>query len=193
MLNSEEGCIRYLMREMDPAEEIEFERAMMKDQNLLIEVESLRKTYQKLGKLPLTTPPQNLVDEITNNAVGEQRKRINKNNKFLQTLTKAVASIAAAVLVISVGTHFYGATSAEENNQPGTVEATSQSSVANTISQPWVDRNEVIEFAGTSVQNQNTTEVENDRLESFEKLRLVNSETGFSPPNRKVVLTSTSN
>lgn len=187
MLNSEEGCIRYLMREMDPAEEIEFERAMMKDQNLLIEVESLRKTYQKLGKLPLQHPPKNLVDEITKNAVNEQRSRVDRNKNLLINLSKAVASVAAAVLVISMGTYFYGNSSGvQEIEQIGTPATTE-------IAQPWVDRNEVIEFAGTSVQNQNTTEVENERIQSFEKLRLVNSETGFSPPNRKVVLTSTSN
>ena len=57
MINNDEGCIRYLMQEMDPAEEIEFEREMLKNQDLLIEVESLRRTDKKLGKLPLINPP----------------------------------------------------------------------------------------------------------------------------------------
>ena len=47
---NDDGCIRYLMKEMDPSEEIEFEREMMKDEDLLIEVETLRKSFQKLGK-----------------------------------------------------------------------------------------------------------------------------------------------
>lgn len=188
MLNSEEGCIRYLMREMDPAEVIEFEREMLKDENLLIEVESLRRTYQKLGKIPLISPPQLLVDEVTAKAIKQQKERINGNKNRFILLTKAVASVAAAVLVVSVGTYFYGA-SIESNSVDNTQEVGLTPNAV--IAQPWVDRNEVIEFAGTSAQNQNTSDVENERIQSFDKLRLVNSQTGFSPPNRKVILTST--
>ncbi len=188
MLNSEEGCIRYLMREMDPAEEIEFEREMLNDENLLIEVESLRRTYQKLGQLPLKTPPKSIIDEITKEAVKQQRSRVDGSKNLVLTFSKAVASVAAAVLVVATGAYFYGHNDVNSVATPQTnIEQSAQ------IAQPWVDRNEVIEFAGTSVQNENTTEVENERIQSFDKLRLVNSETGFSPPNRKVVLTSTSN
>ncbi|MBO6792443.1 MAG: hypothetical protein JJ895_00940 [Balneolaceae bacterium] len=188
MLNSEEGCIRYLMREMDPAEEIEFEREMLNDENLLIEVESLRRTYQKLGQLPLKTPPKSIVDEITKEAVKQQRSRVDGNKNLILTFSKAVASVAAAVLIITLGTYFYGNIDGGLDNAP--INSTPQSA---SVAQPWVDRNEVIEFAGTSTQNQNTAEVENERIQSFDRLRLVNPETGFSPPNRKVVLTSTSN
>ena len=34
MLNDENACIRYLMKEMDPSEEVLMERAMMEDDDL---------------------------------------------------------------------------------------------------------------------------------------------------------------
>ena len=44
MHTDENNAIRYLMKEMDPSEEMEFEKQMREDENLLIEVESLRAT-----------------------------------------------------------------------------------------------------------------------------------------------------
>ena len=82
MLNKDDGCIRYLMQEMDPAEVIEFEREMLNDENLLIEVESLRKTYEKLAKLPLYNPPKLLIDQVIQKVVSKQQKRKHET-KFL--------------------------------------------------------------------------------------------------------------
>lgn len=188
MLNSEEGCIRYLMREMDPAEEIEFEREMMKDENLLIEVESLRKTYKKLGKLPLQDPPKALLDDIKDKAIVQQRNRNERTKILMLNFSKAVASVAAALMIVSTAVYFYGGLGVQESEG-------SQSTVVqegSEVVQPWVDRNEVIQFVGTSTQPNIPQSLENEMIQSFDKLKLVNSETGFSPPNRKIVLTSTS-
>eukprot|EP00579_Thalassiosira_antarctica_P023677 CAMPEP_0201981284 /NCGR_PEP_ID=MMETSP0904-20121228/73048_1 /ASSEMBLY_ACC=CAM_ASM_000553 /TAXON_ID=420261 /ORGANISM="Thalassiosira antarctica, Strain CCMP982" /LENGTH=296 /DNA_ID=CAMNT_0048533817 /DNA_START=138 /DNA_END=1025 /DNA_ORIENTATION=+ len=73
---NDEDCIRYLMREMDPSEEIEFEREMMSNENLLIEVESLRSTYNKVKKLPLKQTPQDLLSKVKEQAVMDQRKKL---------------------------------------------------------------------------------------------------------------------
>jgi len=40
MQNEDNACIKYLMKEMDPSEELLMERAMMEDEDLLIEVET---------------------------------------------------------------------------------------------------------------------------------------------------------
>ena len=183
MLNSDEGCIRYLMREMDPAEEIEFEREMLKDENLLIEVESLRRTYQKLGKLPLENPPQALVDQVKENVVAEQRKRTERSKILFMNFARAVASVAAALMIVSTAFYFYG----DFNSTP--IENTSTIQEPNI--QPWVDRSEVIQFVGTTNQPLAPTSLDADVEKSFDKLKLVNSETGFSTPNRRVILTST--
>ena len=187
MLNSDEGCIRYLMREMDPAEEVEFEREMLKDENLLIEVESLRRTYQKLGKLPLENPPKALVDQIKENAVAEQRKRTERTRILFINFAKAVASVAAALMIVSTAVYFYGGINTTPIEETSTIQTIQEPTV-----QPWVDRNEVIQFVGTTNQPLEPTALDADVEQSFDKLRLVNSETGFSAPNRRVILTSTS-
>ena len=64
----DEGVIRYLMKEMDPSEEIEFERCMMEDENLLIEVECLRRSLEKTKQLPNFNPPESLTEEIPQKA-----------------------------------------------------------------------------------------------------------------------------
>ena len=44
--------IRFLMDEMDPSEKIVFEQRIQLNQDLLIEVESLKQTWQKLVYIP---------------------------------------------------------------------------------------------------------------------------------------------
>ncbi len=187
MLNSDEGCIRYLMREMDPAEEIEFEREMLKNENLLIEVESLRRTYQKLGKLPLKNPPHSVVDSVKENAIEQQRKRTERSKILFINFAKAVASVAAALMIVSTAIYFYGGL-----EEQGLDNSTTLQPIQSAEIQPWVDRNEVIQFVGTTNQPVEPSALDQDVEQSFDKLKLVNSETGFSPPNRKVILTSTS-
>ncbi|MCG8372615.1 MAG: hypothetical protein MI700_03740 [Balneolales bacterium] len=188
MLKENEDCIRYLMREMDPSEEIEFEREMMEDQNLLIEVESLRKTYQKLGNLPLKNPPEALIEKISTIAVTTQKQKIEDSNKWILYLTRSVASAAAVLMIATTGYFFYNA------NQVNSVEPVIQPTADTEYTvQPWVDRNEVIQFVGTSVQPTLTEGLQQQVDESFDKLKLVNSETGFGPSTRGIVLTSTGN
>lgn len=187
MLESENCTIRYLMREMDPSEEIEFEREMMEDDNLLIEVESLRKSYQRMGKLPLLDPPNELSEKVSDHVVSAQKKRLNKNKQWMFLLTKAVATAAILLMVVSTGLYFY--------NSAPEVETATQTSTNTTGSnevEPWVDRNNVILFVGTSVQPNNDQALQSDVDQSFSKLTLVNSETGITPSSRKIVLTSSS-
>jgi hypothetical protein len=44
--------IRFLMDEMDPSEKISFEKRIRLNQDLLIEVESLKKTWEKTNAYP---------------------------------------------------------------------------------------------------------------------------------------------
>ena len=189
MQKSEDGCIRYLMKEMDPSEEVEFEREMMRDDNLLIEVESLRKTFQKLGKLPVQEPPEELTKHISELAVSTQQERLRQSKKWMFLLTRSVAAAAVILMVVSTGIYLSGPddTVATGENSPASPATISPDKV-----DPWVDRNNIIEFAGTSVQANYTPALQTDVDQSFTKLKLVNDQTGFTAPTRKILLTSTS-
>jgi anti-sigma-K factor RskA len=189
MLNNEEGCIRYLMKEMDPSEEVEFEREMMKDENLLIEVESLRKSYQKLGKLPLKEPPKELSQSVTDQAVKFQKAQIARSQLWKSYMPRSVAAAAVVLMIISTGVYFTSESDSPSTNNSTTLSNTATITNSNSI-EPWVDRNNTIHFAGTSAQANNDQGLQQEVSQSFEKLRLVNAETGFSAPARKILLTS---
>lgn len=185
MLNKDDGCIRYLMQEMDPAEVIEFEREMLNDENLLIEVESLRKTYKKFGKLPLYSPPKTLIDQVVQKAISEQQKRTGATKFIYLKSSKAVASISA-IIILSVGTFFYGNFINKNTDTISNLNVLQPKEI-----QPWMDKNEEIQFVGTTQQQQAPSSLDKIVERSFKKLRLVNSDTGFSNPNQTVILTST--
>ena len=183
MGKSYEFCIRYLMKEIDPSEEIELEREMMADENLLIEVESLRKTYQKLQKLPLKEPPTRVVCKISEEAVLTLQDQLSRNKSWAFWMSRGAA---AAVLLLFVSTSLYFADQRAEPEPSHVEPVTSLEGV-----EPWIDRSNMIHFAGTSLQVQNSEPLQADLTNSFNKLKLVSSETGFVPSSRKVVLTST--
>lgn len=187
MQKTESVCIRYLMREMDPSEEIEFEREMMRDENLLIEVESLRKTFQKLGKLPLKEPPTELVEKIASEAVQAQQEMLNRSRKWMFYMSRSVAAAAVLILMVSSGVYFLGGDS-------GNSSGTSLPPVTETGEvEPWVDRSNTIHFVGTSIQQDNPEPLQQEVEDSYSKLKLVNERTGFESSNRTVILTSSSN
>lgn len=187
MQKSEDVCIRYLMKEMDPSEEIEFEREMMIDENLLIEVESLRKTYQKLGKLPHWEPPPDLSAKIATDAVQAQQEQIKRSNRWTFLMSRSVAAAAVAILIISTTIYFSnGEAHIQTDTIPNTTNLTTE-----TVA-PWVDRSNTIHFAGTSLQQSNSQPLQLERDRSLSKLKLINADTGFAPPTRKIVLTSSS-
>lgn len=93
-------CIRYLMKEMDPSEELLMERAMMEDEDLLIEVESMRQTFKKLDQLPEVEPPSHVQESIMQKAA-EQAKKNRKSNTFKPAFKYAVAATLALTFTAS--------------------------------------------------------------------------------------------
>lgn len=183
MQSNDDGSIRYLMREMDPSEEVEFERQMMRDENLLIEVESLRSTYKKLDNLPLKKPPKNISDKVLKEAVEARRKEINRNNRLINWLGKSVAVAAMLLLTISAGYHFFGeAISTPVNIQDTTV------NTANVV-QPWVNRNEVLRISDS--QNAiRSGQLDEAYSESFNKLILVEDKAVLVNSGQQILLTN---
>ena len=165
---NDDGCIRYLMKEMDPSEEIEFEREMMKDEDLLIEVETLRKSFQKLGKLPLHHPPKELSEQVLSMAVETRKRQLDDQQKWFGVMGRSVAAAVALLMIGSSGYYFWQ----NQSEPPG-------SSVVQQIQnadppEPWVDRNQIIEFAGTSQQVNHNQIIQTDIDQSYHKLTLIN-------------------
>ncbi len=179
---NDEDCIRYLMREMDPSEEIEFEREMMSNENLLIEVESLRSTYNKVKKLPLKQTPAEILEKVKKQAVSDQQRQLRNSFKLIGWFGKTVAIAATFLLLISVSVYFM--------NTGKLIDQTGQSSVmsARTV-QPWVDRNEIIKISDR------TDAVQAERIgaeyeRSYEKLVPVNKVDSPTSKRQGVLLTS---
>ena len=82
MRNEDNDCIRYLMKEMDPSEELLMERAMMEDEDLLIEVESMRQTLQKLDQLPKMDPPSDVAEAVMEKAAEQAKENRNDNYSY---------------------------------------------------------------------------------------------------------------
>ena len=159
MRNEDNDCIRYLMREMDPSEELLMERAMMEDENLLIEVESMRQTFKKLDQLPQVDPPSDVCNSILQKASEHAEKKRNAN--FFKPVYKYAVAATLALTITAGGMWFYigegtnqGSSSTELSQ--GAVNFESDMFFLNDIVQkastndseiePWVDRNNVLHY-----------------------------------------------
>lgn len=161
------------MKEMDPSEELEFEHLMREDENLLIEVESLRATQKKFSELKLTHPPKTICQNIVEEAVAIQQTRVARAGISKKYFIRSLA--AAIVLSAFTGSYMYYSTSVE---QPATGSAAQNESIT-----PWVDRNEVLRVPGLNNANNNTVipasgyspapNWETEVQRSYEKLQLV--------------------
>ncbi|MEX0823264.1 MAG: hypothetical protein WD008_02680, partial [Balneolaceae bacterium] len=96
MTKKNTDSIAYIYNEMDPAEEVEFERKIRDNENILIEVESLKSLKAKLNQLPLLSPPDYVVDSICKAASDGKTKK----NRF------PIYSAVAAVLVVGLTSGF---------------------------------------------------------------------------------------
>jgi hypothetical protein len=150
------------MKEMDPSEEILMEQAMMEDEDLLIEVESMRQTLKKLDRLPQIEPPSYVQDAILEKASNHAEKR--KLNKTLKPAFKYAVAATLALTVTAGGMWFYIGGEGSKNqsqqssSQPLQAETSananlslSSSTVENASSgdskiEPWVDRNNILHF-----------------------------------------------
>ncbi len=203
----DEGVIRYLMKEMDPSEEIEFERCMMEDDNLLIEVESLRQVLKKTNQLPRLNPPQNLTEHITRKAATYRQKQL---LSFRIQQIPYIQYAAAAVIIVAFGITYSislnnGNSVTEEATemvlpqevaQKPQVQQNSAQPVLNGISSvnraavtespdPWIDRNNMIRFAEGSagISESSNTAFQQELQSSYEKLTRI-EDSIFAPGTR---------
>src|SRR5690625_1768159 len=151
MIFDENSPVRYLMKEMDPSEEMLFEKKMLEDEDLLIEVESLRKINCRLSKLPVLNPPVGLTRQILREASEHyHQKEQDRSRVFFLSV-----SAAATVLVM----FFAGAFWILEDDRAGTPDSSStqasvgvpaplnlQSESTAASPSPWVDNNQELHF-----------------------------------------------
>lgn len=209
MQTNEVNTIRYLMREMDPSEEIEFEREMMRDENLLIEVESLRLTYKKLGRLPQINAPDHVLGAVMKQAAEASAKKSTMRRLFTRY---SVRVSAAALLFAGLTTaYFMNGGSGEMPAQEPVItleaeitppvkqepvaekpvpEARSAESTKPEKIKPWIDRNEVISF-GEQVSSENANRLDIDYTESYHKLILVKQTQDNPASGREILYTKT--
>jgi len=181
--------IAYLFKEMDPSEKVEFERLLRKNENLLIEVESLRNISSKIDELPEISAPDNILQSVC-----EQASEKNRSSKFVRSkpfyfATAALLSIgfmAGALLIesdeaansagnASVGS--IGSTQTTATNNPAGI--TSDREIT-----PWVDENDVIHYTGIESERSDSL-LEN----SYRRLTPVTNSSQNSSYQRNLQLT----
>jgi hypothetical protein len=192
-MQNEDDVIRYLMKEMDPSEEVLMERAMMEDDDLLIEVECMRKTLHRLDELPEKTPPAALSESIIRQA-GEHKK--------LFTFISEDIFKYAAVIIIGIGlgggVWLFLRTSLLQKQGKGNSKTvisvhtiTTKPTAADDMNiKPWVDRHNVIYFQDKFGPQ---SHYNNIRQASLHKLTPVhNSSSSALPYTRSIHLTGAS-
>jgi len=161
MPNADEICLKYILNELDPSDVLLVEQAMKDDENVLIEIESLRATLRKLDKLPESTPPEEVRQKILLQASEYAQNR--SSTGFLGFNPSNATSLAAAAILfvsISIGLYSYSSTNFPASNgsevNPSSVSAietsTPDASLTNIAGtgnaepavQPWVDNNKVL-------------------------------------------------
>jgi hypothetical protein len=145
--------IAYLFKEMDPSEKVEFERLLRKNDNLLIEVESLRNISSRIDQLPEISAPDTVIQSVCEQA--SERKKSSKivRSKPFYFATAALLSIgfmAGALLIESDETA--SNTDNATVGSVGSIQATSTNNAAGTAADreitPWVDENNILHYTG---------------------------------------------
>ena len=203
MQNDKERCIRYVTNEMDPSEAMLLEKEMMEDEDLLIEVESMRRTLKKLDGMPEYEPPKYLSEKIIQEAVDQQNQRplqlaniheASKPTKFFA----AAAFVLAGIVFVSMNLEVDQTKSTTSNASTSAPVKAAQVDGANgngdsqLNNRPWVDRQNVLKFqlfeadqAGAGV------DAETMKQETLRNLTPINELSGFNNRNSGFNFTNT--
>lgn len=128
MSNVDELCVKYVFDELDPSEVTIVEQAMTNDQNLLIEVESLKSTWRKLQKLPELTPPANISKAVIDQARDFSNQQQFFGNHWRNPGLLATAAIVLFSLLVSTAYLLPSDTLERDNQQEGRATASMRTS-----------------------------------------------------------------
>jgi hypothetical protein len=182
--HSDEYCIRYLMKELDPSEEHMVEEMMAEDEDILIEVESLRQTYKKLGSLPKYDAPSEVLGVVMERA-GEYSAKPSSGTIRYMTF-KRVSYAAAAAVIVGAGINWMAPVDSEIKTPVANIaDQLLPSQQLPAENSPWVDNRDILHintagFLGAGLIDSTTG-----------KLRLVDSDQPVSRQHRQVQLTGT--
>ena len=192
MQNDDNAVIRYLMKEMDPSEEVLMERAMMEDDDLLIEVESMRQTLGRLDDLPEKEPPAELTESLI-----EKAAKQHKQQSLWPSIPPQVLRYAAVLVIgMGLGSGLWMALSSSSGESTDydlsslttTFEQVEQ---LNADVKPWVDRENVIYYQ--DIFNSQSSEYKAIRETSMKKLTRVTESLYRNPGSTNIQLTGSSN
>jgi hypothetical protein len=203
------------MKEMDPSEELLMEREMMEDEDLLIEVESMRQTLQKLDQLPEVDPPSHVIDSVKEKAAEQAQQNRANNNSYRKPAFKYAVAATLALTLTAGGAWFFVnseisnpqqqektvASSTSEGASPNTagaqltgqqqVQTVSTASSSESNVQPWVDRNNILRFEDQfSNQNEQFRAI---LKQSIEKLQLIDNSAVRNDRVNSIQLTGSGN
>lgn len=142
MNENDTDLIRYIYDEMDPTERMMFERKLERDENLLIEVETLKHTSGKLSDLPEVSPPDFLIQNI----VQLSGSKGGSGFSFSYTLMAAMVlfTFSASYLMLDTENRFSFLGAFDNASQEQLDGVAKSSTGALPEMQPWVDYNEVL-------------------------------------------------
>ncbi len=175
MQNIEELCIKYLMDELDPSEKVLVEKRMKEDPNILIEIESLRCTLNKLDDLPVYNPSVEVTQAIVDLARDSKRTAVTPVPLLGNMAHNVRYWGAAAVLVlsVSVGSYFIysdGSQSVKMNVQTNTTFG-DQAMQNDRAVKPWVDKNNILYISPTNSSQVATVSNDTSLSGSMKKLK----------------------
>lgn len=182
--NDPELCLKYVLKELDPSEEMMVEQAMIDDENTLIDVESLRNTYKRIQILPKYSAPVNVLDSILSASTARhvESSRITPLFNF-----RKISYAAAASLVIAGGASWYMQMSGSSSlivseDLEGSVYQASQP-----VSNPWIDKKDILHVNGSGAVTDNVPDTVLNRL------RPVDGDVINVRPTRQLQLTGAQN
>ncbi len=163
MSNVDELCVKYVFDELDPSEIVIVEQAMIRDQNLLIEVESLKSTWRKLKKMPEVHPPQNISEAIIDQAIEHASQQQIFGSRWKNPGLLATAAVVLFSLLITTAyllpyeTHSESGSGDSQTAVMGTSASSLQNRTESDQDQfaPWIDRRNMMYLGSTGDREQN--------------------------------------
>jgi anti-sigma-K factor RskA len=151
--NENELSVRYILNELDPSEETMMEQAMMEDQNLLIEVESMRRTLRKCGDLPCYSAPEQVLGHVMDEVASYQAA---KSSVVRLRTFRNFSYAAAATVLLAGGTAWYVQGSFAGVAKSGSTLVTEtpvNMDIQHPVRTPWEDKRDIIHLSsvGASV------------------------------------------
>jgi len=185
MQNGSNLCLKYLMDELEPSEIMYMKKALEEDEDLLIELESMRFTLERLEKLDTIDPPREVSESIINKAAEYHALQQSFNKSVIWN--KISMYVAAAVLLItvigfsnpfnlSVIDSFTGierqkdktkaATPVINSTQPAKLNMDNRTQQA---LEPWIDRNNILRMED-KFNKERVSAFDSAMNQSFQKL-----------------------